>query len=95
MNRAEMLEWIKTEICPKLDLSQELDVKTILQVVGKFRVEHHVKADAKMTAEVNEYGHLFINGIHAGAITNHIPRGNFDEYAYYLEGKILARQENL
>jgi hypothetical protein len=46
-----------------------------------------------MTAAVNEYGHLFINGIHAGQITNKIPFGNFDEEGYLYEGKILARSE--
>ena len=93
MNRKQMLDWIKTEICPKLDLSQELDIKRILDVVGKFRVNQHIKADAPMTATVNEYGHLFINGIHAGQITNKIPFGNFDEEGYFYEGKIIARTE--
>ena len=93
MNRREMLNWIKSEICPKLDISQELDIKCILDVVGKFRVNQHYKTDTPMTAAVNEYGHLFINGIHAGQITNKIPFGNFDEEGYCYEGKILARSE--
>jgi threonine dehydrogenase-like Zn-dependent dehydrogenase len=83
----------KLEICPKLDLSQELDIKCILDVVGKFRINQHYKTDTPMTAAVNKYGHLFINGIHAGQITNKIPFGNFDEEGYRYEGKILARSE--
>lgn len=86
-----MLQFIKTEICPKLDLSQELDIGLILKVVGKFRVDNHFRVDNKaMTAEVNEYGHLFINGKHAGQITNKIPRLNFDESGYHYETMILA-----
>lgn len=93
MNRRDMLNWIKAEICPKLDISQELDIKCILDVVGKFRVNHHLKIDTPMSAAVNKYGHLFINGIHAGQITNKIPCGNFDEEGYFYEGKIIARSE--
>ena len=37
MNRREMLNWIKSEICPKLDLSQEFDIKCILDAVGKLQ----------------------------------------------------------
>ena len=91
MNRRKMLDWIKSEICPQLDLSQQLDIKRILDVVGKFRVNQCIRADVPMTATVNEYGHLFINGIHAGQITNKIPRPTFNEEGYILENRILAR----
>ena len=93
MNRREKLNWIKSEICPKLDFTQELDIDRILQVVGKFRVDHRLKINDPMTATVNEYGHLFINDIHVGQITNKIPNVNFDEHGYCLEEKILARSE--
>ncbi len=94
MNRREMINFIKMEICPKLDLSQELDIDCIIKAIEKFRVSNHVKVKAPMTAEVNDNGHLFINGIHAGQITNKIPRPNFDESGYYAESKIIAMSES-
>ena len=92
-NRRELMDWISVEICPKLDLSQELDIHTIIDVVTKFRVKNSWNIHTPMHAALNEYGHLFINGIHAGLITNGIPRPNFSEEGYYLEGRILARTE--
>ena len=93
-NRRGMLDWIAIEVCPKLVFPyQDLDIDTILKVVGKFRAAQRWKQDEPMRATINEYGHLFINGIHAGLITGKIPRGSFDEYEYYIEGQILARQE--
>ena len=89
MNRKEMIQFIRAEICPKLDFSQELDINCILKTVGKFRIRHQIK-DEPMQAEVNEYGHLFINGIHAGQITNKISHSNFDEVGYHYESMILA-----
>ena len=93
MTRKEMIQFIRSEICPKLNTHQELDINCILKTVGKFRVSNHVKVKEPMTAEVNEYGHLFINGIHAGQITNKIPRLNFDESGYRYEEMILAMCE--
>ena len=92
-NRRQLLDWISVEICPKLDLTQELDIKTIVQVVSKFRIKNKWNVNTPMHATLNEYGHLFINGIHAGLITNHIPRPRYSEAVNILEGKILARTE--
>lgn len=93
-NRRELLDWISVEICPKLELTQQLDIKTIIDVVTKFRVKNSWNIHTPMHATLNEYGHLFINGIHAGLITNHIPRPRYSEEANILEGKILARTED-
>ena len=94
MDRREKLDWIKAEVCPKLDLSQELDIPCILSVITKFRKEHHWKIDEPMHAEVNEYGHLIINGIHAGQITNKIPHAYYQrENCGDYEAAIIARQE--
>lgn len=93
MNRKEVINYIKSEVFPLFDLSQEIDMNAAIKVISKFRVENNIKVNEPMKAEVNEYGHLFINGIHAGQITNKIPRANFSEYSYIIENKILSRSE--
>lgn len=93
MNRKQLLEFIRREICPKLHIKQELDIATTIKVLEHFRTDNHIKVNEPMTATINEYGHLFINGIHAGQISNKIPYPEFDEQSYYIESLILARQE--
>lgn len=93
MNRTDMINWIKNEVCPKFDLTQDLEIGCIIKTVSAWRRKYGFKPYEEMTASVNEYGHLFINGIHAGQITNKIPRANFSEYSYIIENKILSRSE--
>lgn len=92
MNRKQMIEYIKREICPQLHIKQELDIVATIKAIERYRVVNHVKPDEPMKATVNEFGHLFINGQHAGQITNKIPQPNFYEDGYIIESRILARQ---
>lgn len=92
-NRKAVFEFIGNEVYPMLTERQGLFVDKPLELAKKiecFRRENYFPRD--MIAELRD-GVLYINGKMVGRITIQDERVPFSETAYYLEGKILERQE--
>lgn len=95
-NRRKVIDFVRSEIFPKVDISQDMDCKEVIKTVIEWR-RNAIKTGLisgreEMTAEVND-GFLSICGHKVGRIASKMPSANFDEMSYYVEGRILARTE--
>lgn len=69
----------------------DFDLFKCYDLILNYCKDNHIKP-SKNSYDLN-FGILTINGINAGRV-DHLPKKvQFDEYSYYMEGKILARQE--
>ena len=96
MDRVQMIDFINNEILPQckdnghwLSYGRQM-MNDIIKLISKWRIGKSI--NIKMHPVVID-GALFINGDFLGRIEPKAPRPAFDERAYYIEGKILARQE--
>lgn len=95
-DRRKVIDFVRSEIFPKVDISQDMDCKEVIKTVIEWR-RNAIKTGLisgreEMTAEVND-GFLSILGHKVGRIASKMPSANFDEMSYYVEGRILARTE--
>lgn len=96
-DRGEVIDFVRSDIFPKVNISQDMDCKEVIKTVIEWR-RNAIKTGLitgreEMTAEVND-GFLFICGHPVGRIASKMPSTNFDEMSYYVEGRILARTES-
>ena len=100
MTRKDIIDLVNNDILPQVNHSwawQDMFVsgKELIKLVIDFRKEQiksgTAKADDVLTANVID-GFLYINNTPIKRIAPKDPRPAFDEYSYYMEGKILARQ---
>lgn len=96
MNRIQMIDFINEKILPQckdndhwFSYGRQM-MNDIIRLISKWR--HGKSINIEMIPEVVD-GNLYINGDFLGRIEPKAARPVFDETAYYLEGKILARQE--
>lgn len=93
MNRKEKIEFCNNNIFNQVDIrvADSMDRLEVLKMVSDWRKGKPI--DIKMTARVDD-GFLFINEEPVGRIASKLPRDHyFSEQGYYIEQKILARQE--
>lgn len=95
-NRKKVIDFVRAEIFPKVDIRQDMDCKETIKTVIEWR-RNAIKTGLitgreEMTATVDD-GFLFICGHPVGRIASKMPTANFDEMSYYVEGRILARTE--
>lgn len=94
MNRKELIAFANANVFPQVE-NNMLDIdgmKEAIKLISKWRIGKPV--NIKMSAKVND-GFLFMNGEPLGRIAAKVPKLTFNEYEYYMEGRILARQENV
>ena len=94
MNRKELIAFANANVFPQVE-NNMLDIdgmKEAIRLISKWRIGKSV--NVKMNAKVND-GFLFMNGEPLGRIAVKVPKLTFNEYEYYMEGRILARQENV
>lgn len=94
MNRKELIAFANANVFPQVE-NNMLDIdgmKEAIRLISKWRIGKSV--NTKMDAKVND-GFLFMNGEPLGRIAAKVPKSAFNEYEYYMEGRILARQENV
>ena len=96
MNRREQIDFINEKVLPQC---KDLDhwhcygrqmIKDIIKLISKWRIGKPINIEMK---PVVIDGALFMNGDFLGRIEPKAARPAFDERAYYIEGRILARQE--
>ena len=95
-NRRKVIDFVRSEIFPKVDIRQDMDCKEVIKTVIEWR-RNAIKTGLitireEMTATVDD-GFLFILGHPVGRIASKMPTANFDEMSYHVEGMILARTE--
>ena len=94
MNRKELIVFANVNVFPQVE-NNMLDIdgmKEAIRLISKWRIGKPI--NIKMDAKVND-GFLFMNGEPLGRIAAKAPTSAFNEYEYYMEGRILARQENV
>lgn len=94
MNRKELIAFANTNVFPQVE-NNVLDIdgmKEAIRLISKWRIGKPI--NIKTNAKVND-GFLFMNGEPLGRIAAKAPTPVFNEYEYYMEGRILARQENV
>ena len=97
MNRLETIDFINEKILPQwkdddfywLHNGREV-MKKLIKMIAKWR--HGKNINIEMNPVVID-GVLYINGDCLGRFAPKAARPPFDERAYYIEGRILARQE--
>lgn len=100
MNRKYIIDLVNNEILPQINncwtWGDITPSKELIKLVSDFR-SAQVKAgtarnDDKLTAKVTN-GFLYINDKPIKRIAPQDPKPAFNDYSYYIEGRILARQE--
>ena len=99
MNRKYIIdEVVNNQILPQINWTwlNITPIKELIKLVIDYRRrqvrEGNAHIDDKLNAKVID-GCLYINNDFIKRIAPKDPRVKFDEQAYYIEGKILARQE--
>lgn len=96
MNRIQMIDFINEKILPQCKdndywfyYGRQMVYDTI-KLISKWRIGKNINIE--MNPQVID-GDLYMNGDFLGRIEPKAPKAAFDEKSYYIEGKILERQE--
>ena len=101
MNRKQMIDFINNDILTQINSAWTwhdmfVSAKDLVKLVSDYRSSQIKAGTAKIDDVLNAKvidGYLYINNTPIDRIAPKDPRPNFDEYSYYIEGRILARQE--
>lgn len=101
MNRKDIIKFINNDILPQINKAYAwkdmfVSGKELIMLCIEFRRQQikdgKARIDDKWSAKVID-GYLYINNTPIDRIAPKDPRPAFNEYSYYIEGKILALSE--
>lgn len=101
MNRKDIINFVNNDILSQIDSGitwhdMFVSGRELIKLVSDYRSRQieagKARIDDKYTAKVID-GYLYINNEPIARIAPKTPKISFDEYSYYIEGRILARQE--